>query len=357
MSSCSARSSRPTANDPDRVVALAELTEAAGLDLVTFQDHPYNPSPPRHLDPAELGRRPHRAATRLGERAQPPATPAGRAGPGRGEPGPALATAGSNSASAPARSGTRSRAWAVRRLTPGRERRGAERRRSTSCAASGTTSTRGPLRLRRRAPPGARHAARPDAGTRHRHLARRVQAADAGADRQQGRRLAAHAGVPASRRTGSTANRPHRRGGDGGGARPAGDPAAAQPLPGRLLRRAPTGSCRGTRRAVGRPAASARPRGGVQRLPHRPATTRASSRPSAQEVAPALREAVARGTRTDGDEAGTGPVRSTAALARRAPGIDYDALPASLAARPSSPATRSTSGSATATAGRARRRW
>ncbi|GHC84351.1 hypothetical protein GCM10007079_26230 [Nocardiopsis terrae] len=33
----------PRAQDPDAVVGLAELTEAAGLDLVTFQDHPYNP--------------------------------------------------------------------------------------------------------------------------------------------------------------------------------------------------------------------------------------------------------------------------------------------------------------------------
>ncbi|WP_047869908.1 LLM class flavin-dependent oxidoreductase [Nocardiopsis sp. RV163] len=33
----------PAAQDPDRTVALAELTEAAGLDLATFQDHPYNP--------------------------------------------------------------------------------------------------------------------------------------------------------------------------------------------------------------------------------------------------------------------------------------------------------------------------
>ncbi|MGN9810014.1 LLM class flavin-dependent oxidoreductase [Micromonospora sp. BQ11] len=32
----------PSAEDPDRVMALAELTEAAGLDLATFQDHPYN---------------------------------------------------------------------------------------------------------------------------------------------------------------------------------------------------------------------------------------------------------------------------------------------------------------------------
>ncbi|MCO1596985.1 LLM class flavin-dependent oxidoreductase [Micromonospora sp. RHAY321] len=32
----------PSAADPDRVVTLAELTEAVGLDLTTFQDHPYN---------------------------------------------------------------------------------------------------------------------------------------------------------------------------------------------------------------------------------------------------------------------------------------------------------------------------
>ncbi|MCE7011064.1 LLM class flavin-dependent oxidoreductase [Kibdelosporangium philippinense] len=32
----------PSVNDPDRVVGLAELTEAVGLDAATFQDHPYN---------------------------------------------------------------------------------------------------------------------------------------------------------------------------------------------------------------------------------------------------------------------------------------------------------------------------
>ncbi len=37
----------PRADDPDRVVALAQLTEQAGLDLVTVQDHPYQP---RFLD-------------------------------------------------------------------------------------------------------------------------------------------------------------------------------------------------------------------------------------------------------------------------------------------------------------------
>ncbi len=33
----------PTAGAPDRVVSLARLSEQAGLDLVTVQDHPYNP--------------------------------------------------------------------------------------------------------------------------------------------------------------------------------------------------------------------------------------------------------------------------------------------------------------------------
>ncbi|TCC22686.1 LLM class flavin-dependent oxidoreductase [Kribbella speibonae] len=33
----------PTVDAPDRVIALAQLTEQVGLDLVTFQDHPYQP--------------------------------------------------------------------------------------------------------------------------------------------------------------------------------------------------------------------------------------------------------------------------------------------------------------------------
>ncbi|MFF4880747.1 LLM class flavin-dependent oxidoreductase [Micromonospora sp. NPDC000668] len=48
-----------------------------------------------------------------------------------------------------------------------------------------------------------------------------------------------------------------------------------------------------------------------------------------QEIAPALREAVAR--ERPGNAAPTGPVRSAVTLAKRQPGIDYDALPASLA--------------------------
>ncbi|MEN1976172.1 LLM class flavin-dependent oxidoreductase [Cellulomonas sp. P4] len=34
----------PTNADPDRVVGLAQLSEQVGLDLATFQDHPYQPS-------------------------------------------------------------------------------------------------------------------------------------------------------------------------------------------------------------------------------------------------------------------------------------------------------------------------
>src|ERR1700748_2586892 len=34
----------PRAADADEVVALAELSEEVGLDLVTFQDHPYQPA-------------------------------------------------------------------------------------------------------------------------------------------------------------------------------------------------------------------------------------------------------------------------------------------------------------------------
>ena len=41
----------PTAADPQGVVALAQAAERAGLDLVTFQDHPYQP---RFLDTCTL---------------------------------------------------------------------------------------------------------------------------------------------------------------------------------------------------------------------------------------------------------------------------------------------------------------
>lgn len=34
----------PSAREPQRTVQLAVATERAGLDLVTFQDHPYQPA-------------------------------------------------------------------------------------------------------------------------------------------------------------------------------------------------------------------------------------------------------------------------------------------------------------------------
>ena len=60
----------PQNQRPDEVVALAQLTERAGLDLVTFQDHPYQP---RFLDTWTLlswvavrSASPWRRAARLG---------------------------------------------------------------------------------------------------------------------------------------------------------------------------------------------------------------------------------------------------------------------------------------------------
>ena len=57
-----------------------------------------------------------------------------------------------------------------------------------------------------------------------------------------------------------------------------------------------------------------------------------------QEVAPALREAVADARSTSGTP--TGAVRPVAVLAKRRPGIDYDAIPASLVARAVEPGDR-----------------
>src|SRR5215212_6057138 len=57
-----------------------------------------------------------------------------------------------------------------------------------------------------------------------------------------------------------------------------------------------------------------------------------------REVAPALREAVAAERRAAGTP--TGSARGPAALARRRPGIDYDALPPSLAAKAVEPGDR-----------------
>ena len=85
---CSGTFVTPSAADPDRVVALAQLTEQVGLDLVTVQDHPYQP---RFLDTwtllSVIAARHHHGAGRA-QRRQPPAAPAGRPGPRRRQPRP-----------------------------------------------------------------------------------------------------------------------------------------------------------------------------------------------------------------------------------------------------------------------------
>ncbi len=74
---------------PQRVVDLAVLSEDAGLDVVTFQDHPYQSS---FLDTWTLlswvaARTAHR---RVRQRAEPAAAPPRRARPRGGQPRPAL---------------------------------------------------------------------------------------------------------------------------------------------------------------------------------------------------------------------------------------------------------------------------
>ena len=103
----------PTNADPQVPVGLAGRGEAAGLDLVTFQDHPYQPA---FLDTWTLLTWVAAQTERIRlsrQRAQPAAAPAGGAGARRGEPRPALAAGGSSSGWARARSGTRSRRWAA----------------------------------------------------------------------------------------------------------------------------------------------------------------------------------------------------------------------------------------------------
>ncbi len=127
----------PSAGTPDTVVALAQLAEQVGLDLVTFQDHPYQPA---FLDTWTLlsyvAARTERISARA-ERAQPAAAPAGRDRPQRREPRPAQRRTARAGPRAPADSGTRSRHRAAARLTPGR-RWPRSRRRSRSSGRSGT---------------------------------------------------------------------------------------------------------------------------------------------------------------------------------------------------------------------------
>ena len=193
----------PANADPHHVVALAQLSEEVGLDLVTFQDHPYQPA---FLDTWTLLSYVAAQTTDdppLGERHQPAAA---RRRPCSRAASPAStcsAAVGSSSASAPARSGTPSRRWAGAASTPGQARAGAGRGHRGHPAGLGRRHARWRAG-RRRVLPGDGRQARTGAGPRHRDLARRLQAADARADRPQRRRLAAVAELP-------EAGRPRRR--------------------------------------------------------------------------------------------------------------------------------------------------
>ena len=128
---------RPTR---DEVVELARLADAARLDLVTFQDHPYQPAFLDTWTLLVLRRRADRARRISAPNVlnlplrQPACSPA---------PPPAWtcsAAAGSSSASAPARSGTRSRPSAAAGSPPARPST-RSRRRSGSSARSGPSTS------------------------------------------------------------------------------------------------------------------------------------------------------------------------------------------------------------------------
>ena len=167
----------PAAKNPQQVVALAQATERAGLDLVTFQDHPYQPA---FLDTwtllswvAASTDRIHVAGNVLNLPLRPPAVLARAAasldllsggrfalGLGSGAFWDAIVAMG-----AP-------------RLTPGQ---GVDALDEAIDIIRGIwdTNERVPLRVHGDVPPGRRRQARSGARARHPDLARRVQAADA----------------------------------------------------------------------------------------------------------------------------------------------------------------------------------
>ena len=87
-----------TARGRPRRSAIAEIADDGGLDLVGIQDHPYQARVPGHLVADGRRARAYLAGARVSRRGQPAAALAGRAGQGGGEPGCDLRAGGSSSA-------------------------------------------------------------------------------------------------------------------------------------------------------------------------------------------------------------------------------------------------------------------
>ena len=326
----------PQSQRPQDVVALAQLSEQSGLDLVTFQDHPYQPA---FLDTwtllswvAAQTERIHVAPDVLNLPLRPPAVLARAAASldllsgGRFELG--LGAGGFWDAIA---------AMGGPRRTPGESVDALERGDRHHPPDLGRRRARRRAR-RGRALPRRRRQARPGAGPRHPDLARRVQAADAAA--HSARRPTAGCPrlpyiEPGMARAGERAD---RRGGGGRRPRPARDPAPAQldVVGAGAVDELVEQLCRSSSST-----ASARSSSG--------ATTRARS-----DVRRGGRARAARGGRARAPQRGTptGPVRGRPRS--RSAGRASTTTPSRPASRPSSPATAPTRRSARRTSGAAR---
>ena len=199
----------PTSADPHRVVALAERSEQVGLDLVTFQDHPYQPA---LLDAwtllsyvAARTERIRLAPNVLNLPLRPPAVVA------RAAAGLDLLSGGRVDLALGAGAFWDAMvAMGAPRRTPG-ESITALTEAISVIRTIWDTETRGGVRLEGDFYPVTGAKRGPPTGASDRDLARRVQTADAPADRSGSRRLAAVDGLPATRAFGPGAREPSTR--------------------------------------------------------------------------------------------------------------------------------------------------
>ena len=200
----------PTNDPPQTPVRARRAQRGRRLRPGHLPGPPLPATLPRHVDPAHVGRRAHRAHPR--SRRTSPTCRCARPPCSRARPRASTCcrTVDSNSGSAPAASGTRSRRWAAGKLTPGQARRRALRgdRHHPRHLGSGRAVA---LRGRRHVLPRERREARAGAGAQHPDPDRRLQAAHAAAHRSQGRRLGALARLHEAGRV-RREERHHRRG-------------------------------------------------------------------------------------------------------------------------------------------------